>query len=513
MRCVIRTAGLGRYSLLDSALSRADHETSDAPTISPAGRFRAALNNPYVARITLSVLILNACAIAWRMVPIAGMTWQNSVCHALLEMCGVLIAGGIASGLWVQYWVTTKRRYLLATIALGGLMLGELAHALTAVVASHGWTSLQDAGFQYYFVWRFAAGFLLIASALTTAEDSKASCRRSGLRSLAGTMALSVLLTAALVAIGRAHFHPANALPSPLADWVRAVSRWATSPLPIRMLGLGVIVAALAAFARKYVEEEDRFSDAVARSLVLVTAAAVSDITSAASYDLAWWTSHVFMNLALLTLLVELGHEFGISYANSQARVEHLEAVHRISSQLGTTLDLRVVLYVLVSDIADLLSARHASVMLVDDTGETLKTVATHGLPESPLRPSEPQRIEGSGRPAFHSGHTARAFREKRVCVVDDVFTDVEFVPWKVLAQCDGYAVSAPLVYQDVALGVLNLFFDSHVPLNDERIRLFETLASAAAVSIANAQLYDRALESHPSDADTANLFRLRLAS
>ncbi|MCX6374995.1 MAG: GAF domain-containing protein [Armatimonadetes bacterium] len=494
-------------------MSRADHETSDAPTISPVGRFRAALNNPYVARITLSVLILNACVIAWRMVPIAGMTRQNSVCHALLEICGVFIAGGIASGLWVQYWVTTKRKYLLSTMALSGLMFAGLAHALTSAAASHGWTSLQDVGFQYYFVWKFAAGFLLIASALTTAEDSKSSCRKSGLRSLVGTMALSVLLTAALVAIGRAHFHPANSIHTPIAEWLSAVSRWATSPLPIRMLGLGVIVAALAAFARRYIEEEDRFSDAFVRSLVLVTAAAVSDMTTQHAYDLAWWISHVFMNLALLTLLIELGHEFGISYANSQSRIEHLEAVHRISSQLGTTLDLRVVLYVLVSDIADLLSARYASVMLVDDAGETLKSVATHGLPESPLRSSEPQQIEENGRPAFHSGHTARAFREKRVCIVDDVFTDVEFVPWKVLAQCDGYAVSAPLVYQDVALGVLTLFFDAHVPLNDERIRLFETLASAAAVSVANAQLYDRALESHPSDADTANLFRLRLAS
>lgn len=480
---------------------------------SPAGRFRAALNHPYVARITLSVLALNACVIAVRVSPYAQATWHNSVCHALLGISSVLIAGGIASGLWVQYWVTTKRRYLLATIALGGLMLGELTHALSAAAASHGWTSLHDLGFQYLFVWRFAAGFLLIASALSTAEDSKSSCRRSGLRSLAGTMALSVLLTAALVAMGRAQLHPANALPTPLADFARAVAQWAMYPLLVRLLGLGVIITALAAFVRRYIEEEDRFSEALGRSLVLVTAAAVWEIVSARSYDLAWWMSHVFMDLALLVLLIELAHEFGISYANSQARIEHLEAVHRISSQLGTTLDLRVVLYVLVSDIADLLSARYASVMLVDDTGETLKTVATHGLPESPLKSSEPQRIEGNGRPAFHSGHTARAFREKRVCIVDDVFTDVEFVPWKVLAHCDGYAVSAPLVYQDVALGVLNLFFDSHVPLNDERIRLFETLASAAAVSVANAQLYDRALESHPSEADTANLFRLRLAS
>jgi len=158
-----------------------------------------------------------------------------------------------------------------------------------------------------------------------------------------------------------------------------------------------------------------------------------------------------------------------------------------------------------------MLSARFASVMLADDTGEALTTVVTHGLPEDLLSPIEPQAVEASGRPAFYSGHTARAFREKRVCVVDDVYTDIEFVPWRLLAQCDGYTVSVPLAYQEIPLGVMNLFFDRHVPLNDERIRLFQTLASSATAAIVNAQLYSKGVRGKSEEVPW--LHNIRLAS
>ena len=70
--------------------------------------------------------------------------------------------------------------------------------------------------------------------------------------------------------------------------------------------------------------------------------------------------------------------------------------------------------------------------------------------------------------------------------------------------------MSVPLVYHDLALGVLNLFFERHVSLNDERIKLFQTLASSASVAIVNAQLYDRTLsESEEGESP----FSLRLAS
>lgn len=471
------------------------------------------LSHPYLARLILWMIVLNAIVAALRFLPEVQMTWENSVCHALMEVCGALIASGVAFCFWVQYRVSTKHQMLLACIAFSGLTFGQLVHALTAVAASGGWDYAGDIGHQFYGIWRFAAGLLLVAAARNYAKDSKSQCRRQGLRLLWGTQAVFVFIGGVVVLIGQARLNPHTVMSSSELSWLGFISRMASSSALIHAFDALAMMAGLAAFAWRYMEEEDAFSDSIVRCLALALTGMVAGVLSKSEYDMSWWVSHVFAVFALLVLLIELAREFGASYADAQTRVEHLEAVHRISSQLGNTLDLRVVLLVLVSDIADLLQARYAAVMMVDDTGETLRTVATHGLPESPLRSSDPQKIDGGGRPGFYSGHTARAFREKCICMVDDVFTDVEFVSWKLLAKNNGYAVSVPLVYQDVAFGVLNLFFDKHIPINDERIRLFETLASSAAVSIANAQLYDRALEAHPTESDATNLFRLRLAS
>jgi len=461
----------------------------------------------------ISGLLLNACVVAMQTLPRARFIWRETLGHSLLEVCCALIAGGIAYCLWVQYSVSTKRMYLLGTIACAGMTFGGLVHALTSAAAFGNWRSLDTVGYYYSFGWQVAAGVLLVAAARTEATDAKPNCRKVGIRWIAGALLLSVALTALVEAIARSPVRAEDVFAPQFVDLARFILRSAVSKLAPAVSIILVLVWGLAMFVRGYIQDESALSDGLARCLVIAIAAGTAALLSKHTYDLSWWVWHIFTVLALLVLLIELARQFGASYADAQSRIEHLEAVHRISSQLGTTLDLRVVLLVLVSDIADMLRARFASVMMVDDAGETLKTMATHGLPESPLKVNEPQKIEGDGRGGFYSGHTARAFREKRVCVVDDVFTDVEFVPWMTLARCNGYAVSAPLVYQDVALGVMNLFFDAHVPLNDERIRLFETLASAAAVSIANAQLYDRALEAHPSETDAAEFFRLRLAS
>jgi transcriptional regulator with GAF, ATPase, and Fis domain len=257
---------------------------------------------------------------------------------------------------------------------------------------------------------------------------------------------------------------------------------------------LAVYFAAFAMFARDYVNGEDQLDEGMTNCLLMLATSQVIAVMGAGNYNTASWIGHLYALAALTVLLVRLGIEFSASYADAQSRVEHLEAVHYISSRLNKTLDLRIVLLTFVTDSAKMLSARFSSIMLADDLGETLATIATYGLLEAPMRPSEPMRLSGIGG-GFHAGHTARAFRERQICVVDDIYTDVEFVPWRLLANHDGYSVSVPLLHHDVVLGVLNMFFEEHVPLNDERIKLFQTLASAAAVAIANAQLYERSLQ------------------
>ncbi len=499
--------------LLGSETAQANNPTSGTPAASgTAPAFRHAWR-PYVVRLLVWMVLLNAGMLVIRFLPEAQGMWRNTVGHALLELCGALISGGVAYCLWVQYRVSTNRQMLLATVAFSGIMTGHMVHGLTSASSFSPWQSASIFGHQFFGVWRFIAGLLLIIAARETARDDRSTCRRFGLRMIWGSQIALILLAGSFVLLSRGHLSTHLHLTATELWGAHLILSLIRSSLFVHVLDAATMLVGLVVFTQRYLGDEDAFNDAIIRCLVLALSSTTAQLVSRSEYDVTWWVSHVFGISALLVLLIELGREFGASYSDAQSRIDHLEAVYRVSSQLGTTLDLRVVLMVLASDIADMLQARFSSVMLVDDSGEMLRTVATHGLPESPIKRNEPQKIEGSGRPGFYSGHTARAFREKRICMADDVFTDVEFVPWKQLANCNGYAVSVPLVYQGVALGVLNLFFDSHVPVNAERMRLFEMLATAAAVAIANAQLYDHALEAHPSESDTANLFRLRLAS
>ena len=61
---------------------------------------------------------------------------------------------------------------------------------------------------------------------------------------------------------------------------------------------------------------------------------------------------------------------------------------------------------------------------------------------------------------------------------------DVEFVPWRVVAQNDGCAASIPLVDHDVCTGVLNAYFSDATQLTTARLRLLATIAAAATSAI-----------------------------
>ncbi len=469
--------------------------------------------NPYVVRLIAWVLFLNALALVVRFVPGLNHQGTNHIWHTLLEVCGAMLSGGIAYGLWMQYRVSLKRQTLLATIAFSGFMTTQLAHALTVAVAHDSWKSLASFGHQVYSLWILLAGILLSASAVNYSEDNPITAKKMGLRWIWGMQAGSLLSLVAMLCLSRMGSGRWINLSAPEYNQIRMAMNLLSSELLLHALDSAVIVVALVLYARRFIQDEDAVSRGIVRCLALATAGMTSALLSPHNSDTLWWLSHAFGVAAMIVLVAEIARDFGRSYANAAARIEHLEAVHKISAHLGNTLDLRVVLLVLASDMGDVLQARYTSVMLADDSGQTLRTVSTFGLPDSILKTHEPQKVEGSGRPEFFSGHTARAFREKRIVTAEDVFTDVEFVPWRLLARSNGYAVSVPLVYHDVALGIINLFFDAHVPINAERMRLFETLAASAAVSIANAQLYERTLEQHSSDNDASYTFGLRLAS
>jgi len=449
--------------------------------------------------------------VALRLMLPESSSWENPVMYMLIGMCNALVAMGVIYCLWIQYRVSGHRWVLLSTGAFVCLMTGEFLFIVQASILSgqSGW--LGRLGYQYSQFWQWISACLLLAAVLERRTDSREETSKTGVRRLVELLVLVFcLVTIAILLAGKwdditGRF---SGLAAAVIYWA---NRWSLYSYIGQAFHLTLLISTLLGFTRRYMHEEDAYSSGVTRYLILATTAQFALTLSVRRSDLCWWLAQSLSAIGLLVLLTRLGEEFGRSYTDARARVEHLEAVHYASLRLSKTLDLRVVLLTLVSDTSTMLSARFASVMLADEEGKTLTTAVTHGLPENLIGPAKPQEVEGGGRPAFYSGHTARAFREKRICVVDDVYTDVEFIPWRVLAQYDGYTVSVPLVYQGFALGVLNLFFEKHVPLNDERLRLFQTLATSASIAIVNAQLYQSSLEAGTTDA--SEIFSLRLAS
>lgn|GEM_PF-2500019 len=466
----------------------------DVTTANDASLMSAPTPSRYLARTLLWLALFAGGILATKDLPFFRVVYGECTAHALIEGYAAMVTGAIVYCVWVQYCAIAERRYLLTTIAFSGCLLAQVAHGVFSMRLMPENPLARSMLYDYVLGWELAIAILLIASALDRKVDDLGEVRRMGRRTVISSNILAICIAACLPLIAQWDVAVRSRLPEQMTAVRDFVIGIITNSEVHDLLLFSASFVALCALAASHSKREDWFTGSLTSFALFAVGAEIALFASGKTENVMWWAAHGLRIVGLLVLLVSLAREFGASYANAHARIAHMEAVHYMSSSLSNTLDLRVVLLTMVSDTARMLSAKYASVMLADEKGETLTTYAAHGLPELPLKPREPQRVEGSGRPGFYSGHTARAFRERKVVVVDDVFADVEFIPWRVLAFSEGYAVSVPLVYQSVPIGVLNLFFDAHVPLNDEKIKLFYTIASAAAIAVANAQLYEKSL-------------------
>lgn len=424
--------------------------------------------------------------------------WPERIGHMLLQVCNILTALGIIYCIWVRYCAAGERWVLFLLYAFGVVVLGETVRTVLETLST-GWSGAAlYFGSGYYYALKTMTGLLAIAAARDTLAPTPHSVvnRRSTMRALGNHVLSAVAASAMLITFVllwprvRAMLHISLSMPTFAPNLMHTIAAGST------MLAFGV---GMALHAQRYVRSEEPLNKGVASFLSIAFAAQLSDLLAGSVYDIYSWASNALWFCAQLILLMRLGREFAEGYSSARSRVEHLETVHHLSTGLTRSLDLGEVLTTLVSDTAEMLSATYSCVMLSDEAGDALVKMAGHGLPDTDTQPGlkdRPLNVRGSGRPGFYSGHTARAFLEKRIVVVDDVYTDVEFVPWKLLAQHDGYAVSVPLVCNSKAVGVLDLFFESHIHMNDDLVKLLQTLASAGAGAVTNALLYARSTSS-----------------
>ena len=257
---------------------------------------------------------------------------------------------------------------------------------------------------------------------------------------------------------------------------------------------------ALVANYRRYMKLSDGLAGLVSYFLVACAVGLLSYSACAERFD-RWYTmGQVAFVWSWIALVVGNGVENAFAHKEATDRLDELETLHDVSWSLVGATNVNELLNLFVSTLVNKLGAGIAGVYLAKEQ-DALELAAICGSEES--KPGTIYPLVGSGPwPGFHSGHTAKAFTSRQVQVANDVFVDVEFVPWRVIAGDDGCAASIPLVDRDACIGVLNAYFPDAGQLTTARLRLLATIAAAATSAIEYAM--SKEVEPTASDLDLA---------
>lgn len=198
--------------------------------------------------------------------------------------------------------------------------------------------------------------------------------------------------------------------------------------------------------------------------------------------------SEALSTIAWLALIGGFGIENAIMQREARDRVQELDALHHVSWSIVGAGSVHDLLEMFARTHHEQLGASVAAVYLASQAGDYLELFAICGPDDCPAKVGAKYAVQSANRrPGFHTGHTAKAFLSGEVQIANDVFADVEFVPWRLIAADDGCAVSLPLMIGRKAIGVVNLYFSDCRQLTRQRLRLLGTITQAAAPAIASA--------------------------
>jgi sigma-B regulation protein RsbU (phosphoserine phosphatase) len=165
-------------------------------------------------------------------------------------------------------------------------------------------------------------------------------------------------------------------------------------------------------------------------------------------------------------------------YARVSRQAQALEVLNEISIELASILELGPLFERVGQLLRRLIDYQMFSIMLLDETGETLVTRYSwrFGYAHAPLR-----------RIPINSGLVGAAVREWRPINVPDVGQDQRYLPMNPETRSE---LIVPLFYKGRIIGVLDLEHTRPAFFNESHERMLTTLAAQVAIAIENARLY-----------------------
>jgi sigma-B regulation protein RsbU (phosphoserine phosphatase) len=165
-------------------------------------------------------------------------------------------------------------------------------------------------------------------------------------------------------------------------------------------------------------------------------------------------------------------------YARVSRQAQTLTVLNEISTELTSILELDPLLARIGQLLRRLIDYQMFSIMLLDDTGETLITryAWRFGYAHAPLR-----------RIPITSGLVGAAVREWRPINVLDVRKDQRYLPMNAETRSE---LIVPLFHKGHIIGVLDLEHTRPGFFNEDHERALTTMAAQVAIAIENARLY-----------------------
>lgn len=164
---------------------------------------------------------------------------------------------------------------------------------------------------------------------------------------------------------------------------------------------------------------------------------------------------------------------------------EQLEALYKVGQTITAPLLLDIVLDTIAHSTAKLLKSDTSAILLLDEATQTLSIKGSYGLSEKVVKGTRDQLGESIAGRVVQSGQSI---------VANDLPNDARFVNPSANAEGLLACASVPLVAANRIIGTLDVHSKSErYAFYETDINLLHMLASQAAISIQNAQLYKQA--------------------
>ncbi|MFA6543130.1 MAG: GAF domain-containing protein [Limisphaerales bacterium] len=174
-------------------------------------------------------------------------------------------------------------------------------------------------------------------------------------------------------------------------------------------------------------------------------------------------------------------------YEQLRLKARLFESLASVSQTINSTLNLDDALRVITREACQLMDAKMASLLLLDDRHEWLDLRASHGAgPDYLNKP----------RLGVAESLVGNVVRRRRPIQDENVQTSGRYqnIP---MARREGLVslLSVPLLFGGQALGVLNVYKGSPHVFSNEEVRILAALAELSGIAIEKARLYERIVD------------------